>query len=176
MAARIVSIPLVLVSVLACGPTPTQPTSTPLPPLSSMNTLGQYTLTMTASPSCSLPPAVMSRAYEATVFERRAGLIEVAVDTEYLLSCWGCLETGFQGTRDGDALQFDIVGEGGRWFFADLVEDGELRYDGTATATMLDNGNITGTFDGRITILAGASLSPLAVCGATDHKMELVLR
>ena len=176
MAARIVSIPLVLVSVLACGPSPTRPTPPGLPPLSPTNTLGQYTLTMTASPSCSLSPAVMSRVYEATVFERRAGLVEVAVDTEYPTACWGCLETGFQGTRDGDALQFDIVGEGGRWYFADLVQDGELRYDGTATATMLDNKSITGTFDGRITILGGASFSPLAVCEATDHKMELVLQ
>jgi len=51
-----------------------------------------------------------------------------------------------------------------------------LRYDGTATASILDNRDITGTFDGRISVFGAGFVDPLAVCEAADHKMEFVLR
>jgi hypothetical protein len=90
---------------------------------------GVYTMTLTADPSCALPPEILQRKYLARITEK-AGPAPAFGDlggsfpnfTEYengwLLvelagpgfgSCW--FEGGFTGKREGSSMRFDIFGD-----------------------------------------------------------------
>ena len=155
---------------------PTQPTeSQPRPELAS-DIVGEYQLTFTASPSCSLATDLMKRTYKANV-RAWVNYPNVAVDV------WGARffqdwATGFDGTRHGDTVQFNIVGLGNDLFGPNLAEliDGTkwLTYDGTAVATIRGNAISSGAFDGQIALRDDATRAVLAECRATDHKIEFV--
>jgi hypothetical protein len=167
---------LLLLVVVACGcgdpptspagPSPTPSVRPPFePPIR-----GEYTLTFTASPSCSLPPEARQRSYTATVAEPSPGSVTVVLsDADF---GWGTAprEPRFEGTRDGDRLRFTIgVGE---------RVDGtkELSYYGTASATLADK-NMAGTFNGNIWLnVAGNLYDWIADCTATDHKIDFARR
>lgn len=197
--ALIVTVTAILfLSAAACGgedtlptqPTLTQPNPTPPPttpptppagpvPVPATDILGDYQLTFTAFPSCSLPAAFMKRTYKATI-KAWVNYPQVAVDVSggTFIQDWA---VGFDGTRDGDTLHFTIVGMGNDSFddlfnyhLAELVDGTKwLMYDGTAVATIGGN-NITGAFDGRISLLDQATRAILAECRATDHKIDFV--
>lgn len=180
MLTRSLVIAILLLGAVACGsdfptqPTPARPVSQ-APPVSA--DLGDYQLTLTASPSCSLPTQLMKRIYKAHI-RAWAGFPEVAVDVTgaAFFEDWA---VGFGGTRDGDTLRFKIVGMGDGSFddlfnahFAEQIDATKwLAYDGTAVATIGGNKSITGAFDGQIA-LRDASRAVLAECRATDHKIE----
>lgn len=80
--------------------------------------------------------------------------------------------------RDRDTLHFTIVGMAGFPFsgysLTELVDGTKwLMYDGTAVATIRDN-TITGTFDGRISLLDQATRAILGECRAADHRIDFV--
>ena len=175
---------ILLVGVAACGGKgnlPTQPTPTPSAPAPVLATdiVGDYQLTFTASPSCSLPAQFMKRTYQAHI-RAWVNFPNVAVDVSgrTFFHDWA---VGFGGTRNGDTVQFNIVGMGNDsfddLFNSHLAEsiDGTtwLTYDGTAVASIRGN-SITGTFNGQIALRQDASRAVLAECRATDHKIEFV--
>ena len=174
---------ILFLSAAACGEKdtlPTQPTRTPSDgsqaPVPATDIVGDYQLTFTASPSCSLPARFMKRTYKATI-KAWANYPPVAVDVSggTFIQDWA---VGFDGTRDGDTLHFTIVGLADFPFsgysLTELVDGTNwLMYEGTVVATILGN-NITGAFAGRISLLDQATRAILAECRATDHKIDFV--
>ena len=133
--------------------------------------IGVYSLTFTASPSCSLPAYATKLTFaKAYVLEQTPGSIEVDLSTNY--PCWGC-SPHFTGTRLGDALSFVLVGGDPADGVVEVIGNEEISYDGTATGTFADK-TITGIFNGRIGVVESSSRTTLASCTATDHKMEFV--
>jgi hypothetical protein len=174
---------LALLIVTACGgeewrtpsgPTPTPPTTSA--PSAVWKDLGEYTMTMTAAPSCSLPDYAMARTYNARLKERGQDLVADFDDPNFVCGWWGC---GFTGTRDGEAVRFTLNSwEPGatEYAFIYLVSPGtELGYIGTATGQMSDR-VIATTFNGAVVLYAEGTYPPkeLARCDAPDHHMELL--
>lgn len=179
---------VLLLGAAACGgedTLPTRPSQMPSAgsrpaPVSATDIAGDYQLTFTASPSCSLPASFMKRTYKANI-RAWQNFPQVAVDVSggTFFRDWA---VGFGGTRDGDTLSFTIVGIPAGDFLsyaydsglAELIDGTELlTYDGTAVATIRAS-NITGTFDGRISLLDYATRAVLAECRGTDHKLDFV--
>lgn len=184
MLTRILVTAILLLVAVSCGSDlPTEPTASPRmsspPPVIATDIAGDYQLTFTASPSCLLPRPLIKRTYRANV---RAWVNhpQVAVDVSgaTFFQDWAA---GFTGTRDGDAIQFKIVGMAhpDDWYGSSLAEliDGTkwLAYDGTAVTTHRGN-NITGTFDGQIALRNrdDPTRANLVECRATDHSIEFV--
>lgn len=183
---------ILLLGAAACGGKDTLPTQpTPMPhagadpappapaPVPATDIVGDYQLTFTASPSCSLPAQFMKRTYRANIraWTNYPGVaVDVSGGTFY--QDWA---VGFGGTRNEDTLHFTIVGMGKDSFddlfnyhLAELVDGTKwLTYDGTAVATIGGN-SITGAFDGRISLLDQATRAILAECRTTDHKIDFV--
>lgn len=178
-----------LLGAAACGgkdTLPTQPTpmpragADPAPPAPATDIVGDYRLTFTASPSCSLPTQFMKRTYSANI-RAWTNYPSVAVDVSggTFFQDWA---VGFGGTRDGDTLHFTIVGMGNDSFddlfnshLAELIDGTKwLTYDGTAVASIRRN-NITGAFNGQIALRDDdAARRVLAECRATDHTIDFV--
>jgi hypothetical protein len=121
----------------------------------------------------------MKRTYEANIrawIDHPAVAVDVSGGTFF--QDWA---VGFGGTRNGDSLHFTIVGIGNDSFddlfsyhLAELIDGTRwLTYDGTAVASVQPN-NITGAFDGRISLLDQATRAIVAECRATDHRVDFV--
>jgi hypothetical protein len=164
---------------------PTQPTESQSPPELASDIVGEYQLTFTASPSCSLPTQLMKRTYKANL-KAWVNFAPVAVDVSgaKFFHDWAA---GFDGTRNGDTMQFEIVGMNLNfppygYSLAELIDGNTwLAYDGAARATIRGN-TISGAFDGKVVLREvlsddayGTVLGAvLAECRATDHKIEFV--
>lgn len=118
----------------------------------------------------------MKRTYKATI-KAWVNYPQVAVDVSggTFIQDWA---VGFDGTRDGDTVLFTIVGMAdvplSSYSLTELVDGTKwLMCDGTAVATIGGN-NITGAFDGRISLLDQSTRAILAECRATDHKIDFV--
>ena len=187
MTARTLLIAALLPVAIACGNgdggnLPTQPTvpapAAPVPPAPgplASDIAGEYTLTMSASPSCSLPPELERRIYTAKVAETPWG-VEVALsgaEFEQGLDWFG-------GARKDKAIDFEV-------FFCMGCGMGEvidrtklLYYEGRAHVTI--GGNIiAGIFDGVMRLYEDRSqlFLPAAKtleCAAVDHRIEFVRR
>ena len=155
------------------SPTAGSPTGTTLPPFDPPVT-GTYTLTITASSSCALPPEARQRRYTATMAEPNRGTVSVALsDADFR---WGLGQfpnppgSQFQGTRDASALRFNV-------FVGERVDDTkEISYDGLAD-TMLAGSTISGRFSGTIWLNAAGNLyDGIADCSAPDHAIAFVRR
>ena len=165
---------LLLLVAVACGnDLPTQPTPfRQSPPGGGANIDGQYTLTFTASPSCSLPEEAKKRTYTATVAEAPSGTVTVTLGGAAFLPQ---LEPGFDGTRSGDEVHFSI-GTGGRRWVAERIDGKEVFFTGSATATFA-GGHATARFTGDIWVSAAGNIFDwIADCTATDHTIEFVRR
>lgn len=161
---------LLLLVAVACGnDLPTQPTPSS-PPGGGSNIDGQYTLTFTASPSCSLPEEARKRTYTATVAEAPPGYVTVTLGGAVFLPQ---LEPGFDGTRSGDEVRFSI-GTGNRRWVAERIDGKEVFFSGSATATFA-GGRATAPFNGGIWVSAAGNIFDwIADCTATDHVIEFV--
>jgi hypothetical protein len=175
---------LTLLIVSACGedwrppsaPTATPPATSSTPPTTTAawDDLGEYTVTMRAAPSCSLPDYAMARTYSARLKKSGEHLAVEFDDPEFLSWGWPC---GFTGTRDGDTVRFTLNGgypgpDG--YSFSYLVNgEVELAYTGTATGKMGDNG-IAATLNGAVILYAYGGTRELARCEAPDHRVEVV--
>jgi hypothetical protein len=175
MLAGLLSLGLLIVS--ACSEEtwtpPTGPAHRPPPAQREWKDLGEYTVTMTASPSCSLPDYAMTRSYDARLGEIGQDLLATFADQRFI--AWAG-PAGFSGTKDGETVRFYINGD----YFVDgysfvyLVKPGEeLAYTGTATGTMQD-ARIVARLDGTVLLRSYDDLTVLAQCDASDHRMELV--
>jgi hypothetical protein len=138
------------------------------PPAGSI--IGVYTLTFTASPSCTLPPETLRRTYTAQVEEGR--IVGFPEDLVVMLNGaefqWD--EAGFTGTRDGTAVRFQITDDSeARLAVVEHIGALNMGYRGTATGVISDK-TIVATFDGRVRLRAGGST--VSECAAADHRLE----
>lgn len=175
-----------LLSVTACGgedwrtpsgPAPT-PLTTPPPPPAVGKDLGEYRLTMTAAPSCSLADYAMARTYNARLRESGQDLVVELDDQQHCVSWgWPC---GFTGTRDAETVRFtfngDYPGSDGYAFSYEVNgENMALAYKGAATGKMGDS-SITAMLDGAVLLYACHGFcddKEFARCDAPYHRMEL---
>lgn len=182
MGTRAIPAALLLFVAAACGSgdLPTQPTTTGTPltarrPLGASDVAGEYTLTVTASTSCSLPPDVERRTYTASLEEWPGGVVTVALSGANLAQGLDF----FSGNRGGNVIDFEItfgMGAG----MGEIIKTELLYFQGTARTTIGD-GNISGTFDGVISLYEEPSqlFLPSARkldCAAADHRIEFVRR
>jgi len=125
---------------------------------------GAYRLTVTASPSCTLPGAAMPRAYSAFVEEgrntQRSEDLIVTLSGPNLIAYFG--NSGFTGAFEGNLVRFDITDN----FLAEFsFVDGDLSYSGTARGMVASDAIVT-TFSGTLRMASSE-------CRATDHRLEL---
>jgi hypothetical protein len=142
-----------------------------LQPVSASGSLsGEYRLTITASPSCVLPPDVMQRSYDARI-------LEVGQDLRVLLSganliVWGG-QPGFTGTRNQDTVRFVVTDtfDDAYNFIERIDQERVLYYAGTAVGSV-EGAQIVATFTGKLDLqpFANAGVTP-ASCVA-DHRFE----
>ena len=182
MALRLLLTVLLFLVAAACGsadlptqPTPPQTMPFPVPPgVPSIE--GEYVLTLTASPGCTLPVETMRRTYTATIQENRLGQVIVKLSGAVFRFGLASFTPGFWGTRDGDVLHFTLdISHQGMGLAEEIDSLTNLYYMGRASATIGDR-NITGTFSGQIYVYGEDLLDWLGDCTATDHKMEFVRR
>jgi len=132
---------------------------------------GLYTLTFTASPSCTFPAEAMHRTYIARIQEghelnRGEDLIVTVTGADFMGGFVS--EAGFTGWRDGMMVHFDITdnGDASLALIERLPDGTELYYSGKASGTVSDP-TIVATFSGRLRL---ENLD----CQADDHRMEFV--
>jgi hypothetical protein len=131
---------------------------------------GDYKLTVTASPSCTLPPEVRQRRYDARIVDVRNNLF---VELSGAVMVTWASTPGFTGTRHDSVVQFDVSdGLDDTYSFIERVGPGrDLYYSGTALGDVRD-ATIVAVFSGRLVLRGGVAV--LAECEATDHLFELV--
>lgn len=164
------------------GASPRTPSQLPYPPPiqptgGASNIEGEYQLTVTASPSCSLPAEVRQRTYAARVTEAKPGYVTVALsgaDFSFIPEKLGG-EAGFDGVRNGDALRLVANnGYGGGYYFMELIDGTNfLSYD-FVTAARIGDSVIAGTFVGEIAYHPFGRGPSLGYCAATDHQIAFV--
>jgi hypothetical protein len=158
------------VGQLACDgtvvtPTPVQPT-----PASEWTSLGYYTLTMTAAPSCSLPDYAMKAVYRGALLTQSGEYLVVQFDP------YGPFEGGvFGGTVDGQSVRFTLDETQGPYdyYFVALVDSSEVAYFGTAAGAKDDSG-IVAAFSGTVRVSRQSDHATIATCVASDHRLEMV--
>jgi hypothetical protein len=156
-------------SVAATG----SPVQTPLPRFDPP-VAGEYTLTITASSSCTLPLEARQRRYTATIEETSREAVTVVLSGADFR--WGTgqfpnpLNNRFQGARGASALRFNV-------FVGERVDDTkEISYEGIGETTLAGS-TISGAFNGTIWLNAAGNLfDGIADCTAPDHAMEFVRR
>jgi hypothetical protein len=137
---------------------------------------GDYTLTVTPSPSCLFPSDLFPRKYAARVRDVSGSLRVVLSGAEFI--AWG--DAGFTGTRDGSTVRFVVSDSFGLpndddYTFIEFLPPGvELHYRGTAMGEVHDE-QISAAFSGTIEGIDYSSrTSTFPACTATDHRFELV--
>jgi hypothetical protein len=134
---------------------------------------GNFRLTVTASPSCVLPPEVMQRRYDATILQMQRELFVLLTGAN--LVAWGG-QTGFSGSRDQSAVRFvvrDTFDDGYNFIerIAGTSTDAtDLYYAGTAVGAA-DQTRIVAAFNGKLELRRGSTT--IARCEASDHRFEL---
>lgn len=158
-------------SQLACDGTVVRPNPVTPTPTTDWETLGYYTVTMTAAPSCSLPDYAMKGSYGGALL-RQAGQDLVALFDPYGPFMGS---PGFTGKIDGQSVRFTLNGDQGAsgYSFIPLVNGVEVAYTGTAVGTM-GAGGIVATFNGTVRLSLQSDHTLFATCIASDHKMEFV--
>jgi hypothetical protein len=134
--------------------------------------LGSYTLTFTASPSCTFPPEAVRRTYGAQIKDSRQAVLNLDVwlsGAPLVTSGWFD-EAGFVGRFDGRTVRFHISSRSEEFSFAESLPGGmTMSYDGEATGTPSERGIVT-AFNGTVTLETRAAV--VASCKAADHRLE----
>ncbi len=133
----------------------------------------QYRLSVTASPSCSLPSEAASRQYTAGLSVDPSGRATVYLRGGTMLAFMG--EAGFTGVREGDTLRLQVSDDDfAPYAFVEFLDGYRwLSYSGTVTGRIAGN-RIDATFDGRIRLVQYPAEMTVAECTAADHRMEFV--
>jgi hypothetical protein len=177
MHAALVCLALLIVSACDEHPVnPARPTDTqrpPPPPTRIWTDLGEYTVTMSAAASCSLPAYAMTHTYYGRLKESDQDLVATFDDTRFV--AWAG-PSGVAGTRAEETVRFTMNGD----YFVDgysfvyLIDGGtELAYAGTATGECGDS-SIVATLAGTVLLRRYSDHILIAQCDATDHRVELI--
>lgn len=144
---------------------------------------GAYTLTITASPSCSsLPEQARTRTFRADVAAHVAASFAVTLHDAVFETYKGILGNSIEGRiLDVDRAEFTFAGRDGvEWGYTTLVletlADPEGTYEprGLATAT-IDDAGIAGSLGGSISF-SQKQPPQFFSCSATDHGFTMVRR
>ncbi len=139
------------------------------------NINGDYQLTITASPRCTLPAEVMQRTYAAHLEETRPGIVAVTLSGADFVQFGAGTRAGFEGTRDGASLHLIVDnGYGGDFYFIENVDGTRsLSFEGEANLVIFEN-RIAGTFSAEIGYyVSGSGQSGwVGRCIANDHFMN----
>ena len=144
---------------------------TPMLPYASLG--GGYSLTFTASPSCSLPDDIMKRTYAASI-DQRGGSLTVVLSGAQFANFEGRMLNRFSGRVAGKAVSFNLA-EDFYYYGSDLVEqlanDRFLTLAGTAEAIATEAGMST-LFAGVVGVTTQVTRANFtAVCTASDHRL-----
>lgn len=159
--------------------TPTAPSSPPASrssvaqPVDTRTDLGDFAMTLTASPSCTLPDPAMSGTYQAHLKEGNGRLYVEFEDQRFVCGFWGC---GFTGRREDDRVRFTLTswtpGATDFAFIYQLTGDTDLGYVGTSVGA-LDERGFSAVFEGAIVLYVGSTNRESARCDARDHRLQL---
>ena len=131
---------------------------------------GAYRLTVTASPSCTLPVELVQRSYEASVLEVQQDIFVILSGAQ--LVAWGG-ETGFTGRRDGSAVQFTVLDSfDAEYSFIEMIDAVRYLYHAGTAEGRADETDIVALFKGTLE-LRGSTGASSAYCMAADHRFEL---
>lgn len=141
---------------------------------------GVYTLTFTASPSCTLPVEFMQRTYTARIEDGRVYWLSddlvVTVTGPNVIS-YGGQGAGFTGKLNGGAVAFTLR-DADDWpapaySLVERVGNLEAYFVGLATGTLTEK-RIETTFGGTVSVWPSDYRSPPTVCAAADHRLVFV--
>lgn len=133
-------------------------------PLAGADLNGVYRVTIHAQTSCDLPPAALTREFEAVVVQEGA---EIFVEAQgYQFVAWGN-NTGFTGTRDENTVAFVISDDfDDDYILIERIDGlGDLYFSGAATGTIRDR-DIDATFNGTLRL-------GVQVCASSSHRLTL---
>lgn len=133
-----------------------------------------YRLTVTASPSCSLPPEAATRSFTVAISARAGNSFVVDLGSDFYFAL-----VGFVGSRDGNAVQFTLSSDGkttsGYQFIDFLDSTRSYGIDGNATGTFQPPGRISATLSGTIKVFRSDSPGAvISACTASDHRLDFV--
>jgi Carboxypeptidase regulatory-like domain len=138
---------------------------------------GIYSVTLTASPSCSkLPAEAQTRTYTADVAQDVARLLITLRDASFVTDQHGLRNT-FTGKVFGNTVTFSIGGGGYYYYYSfggpgrvqELLSGGQtLGIWGTMTAPAIPQ-SISGTLTGGLTLNQGTRF--IAACSASDNQV-----
>jgi hypothetical protein len=133
--------------------------------------LGNYTLTVFASPSCDLPSEAVRRTFSAAIHhDARNGFIVTLGGADLVVSDPWSGVRGFRGEANADSVIFSISGNPDDWYaFVERVQGQTLAYDGVATAA-IGSEAVVAQFEGSVTLRSADST--VARCSAADHRLE----
>jgi hypothetical protein len=137
---------------------------------------GVYSLTFTASPSCTLPDDAVTRTYTATIDQRGAPLAIVLSDARFLTSA-----NQFFGHVLGNVVSFTLLTYYCPYYAGcvteKLADNRYLSLGGTAQAIVTTPAEMTALFAGAVTVTSEvpgesyAPTKPIAACAAPDHRL-----
>jgi carboxypeptidase family protein/Big-like domain-containing protein len=137
---------------------------------------GVYSLTFTASPSCTLPDDAVTRTYTATIDQRGAPLTIFLSDARFLTS-GQVTSNQFFGRVLGNVVSFTLL----TYYCPDyvgcvtekLADTRYLSLTGTAKAVATVSG-MSAVFAGAVSVTNspdGRESQPIAACSASDHHL-----
>ncbi len=143
-----------------------RPTDTP------QSLRGDYVVTFSASPGCTLPAPAARRTWSARLEEGR--FINRPEDLVVTLTGGAFIgwanEPGFTGRTDGHSVTFNVTDDMDSDFAViERIDGGDLSFSGTANG-VTGASTFATVFNGKVTLREGSSTK--AECQATDHRLE----
>ncbi len=133
---------------------------------------GDYVVTFSASPGCTLPASAARRTWSARLEEGRfinrpEDLVVILTGGDFL--GWAN-EPGFTGRTDGQSVTFNVTDDMMSDFAViEQIDGGDLYFSGTATGAVSTSTLVT-LFNGKVALRVGTSTK--AECQATDPRLE----
>lgn len=151
-AIRAVAVATVVGSAIACG-------SSPVEPVAPANIAGSYSMTVTASPTCSATLPADAREFKSIAdITQTAGTFKATLVGHVIF-----VSVTVNGSISGQTVSFSTFA------LNELSTGGGVVLSTTGTATVAADGSITGTLNGTYQAAASG-----AICNATDHQIKLV--
>jgi len=150
---------------------------TPSVPYASIG--GTYSLTFTASPSCTLPDDAVKRTYTATIDQRGAPLAIFLSDARFFTS-GQVTSNEFFGRVLGNVVSLTLLTYYCPAYVGCVIEklaDNRYLYlAGTAQAIVTTPAEISAGFAGAVSLSEAVGSKPIAACAAPDHRLVFTRR
>jgi hypothetical protein len=137
---------------------------------------GIYSLTFTASPSCSLPDDASKRTYTATIDQRTASVTISLSDARFFASR-GTSWNQISGHVLGNVVSLTLDVADNCFYYGgcvveQLADNRYLTLTGTAQAVVTTPAELSAVFAGAVSVSGdGNGSQPIAACAAPDHHL-----